>query len=307
MPLFRYPSRARRSGNPMHRRGLGKPPKPINWFPGLKPGASLGQSILASVPKGGFTGLTGGDAAAGGAPGGGGSPYAGILQDYLNQSRADFAAESAADRGGMINALRRYAISYGALPDFSALGGLGGEAAGFFKEALDPNTRSLAEKAEKEGLSSHARLAHANQLITRKIPATLAARGILRSGQTGADLSEQALTYKQQGYDMLNELLSGITGTVSGFQENERMRQRELARLAQEAAFEAAQDWGDSYFDDVSEGATGMGGVPLRSFATRALGITKTPGIVRGRPTYPKPRYPSRRRRSGNPMHRRGL
>lgn len=209
--------------------------------------ATSGTGSMVSSP---FLDQLRGRTSAPASPRGGSNPYAGLLQDYMNQARADFGADTAADRGSMINALRKYAISYGALPDFSSLGGLGGEAAGYFAEALDPNTRALAEKAEKEGLSSHARLAHANQLTTRRIPAALAARGILRSGQTGSDLAEQALTYKQQGYDMLNELLGGITGTVGNFQEAERQRQRQLAQMEMEAAWRAAQDWGDSDLED---------------------------------------------------------
>lgn len=181
---------------------------------------------------------------------GGGSPYASLLQDYMNQARADFGAQSTAERGDLINAIRKYMISYGSSPNFDVMGGLGKDAQGYLKEALDTKTLGLMKKAEEEGLSSHARLGQANEKATRLIPAALAARGILRSGQTGSDLADQAMQYKQSGYDMLNELMGAITGGVSNFQNAERERQRQLAEMEMQMAMQAAQDWGDSYFEE---------------------------------------------------------
>jgi len=238
------------SGNPTQRKAPPKPGSIANPFAGgtgiiPPPGKWKAGNPGAATFHGGFV-------APGLLPaqgGGGGNPMAGILADYLNQMRGDMGAESAADKGGMINQLRRYVISYGALPDFAQLGGLGADAQGYLQEAMDPATMALAQKAEAEGVSSHARLAHGNEIATRRIPAGLAARGMLQSGQTGADLGEQALQYKTSGYDMLNEMLSGIQGGVSGFQNNERARQRQLADMEMQAAMQAAQDWGNSYFD----------------------------------------------------------
>jgi len=263
----------------------------INWFPGLKRAApgSIGSSII-NAPGGQWVGYPGSLGPQGG--GGGGNPYGGILQDYLNQQRADFAAQGAADKGSMINALRKYAISYGELPDFESLGGLPKEAAGYFKEAMDPKTRELAAKAEREGVSSHARLAEQNMLATRRIPSQLAARGLLRSGQTGSDLNQQAMDYKRSGYDMLNEMLSGITGSVSNYQNAERERQRALAEAEMQAAWQAAGDWGDSYFNELP---TQVPGVAPK---TRAGGG--------GRPRRPGPNYVWNGRRWVYKVPRRG-
>ena len=171
------------------------------------------------------------------------NPIAGILADYMNQARADFGAQSSAEKGDMINNIRKYMISYGAAPDME---GLSKDAQGYLKQALDPKTLQLMQTAEKEGLSSRARLGQANEKATRLIPASLAARGILRSGQTGSDLGDQAMQYKQSGYDMLNEMLGAITGSVSGYQNAERERQRQLAEMEMQMAMQAAGDWGDS-------------------------------------------------------------
>ncbi len=211
------------------------------------------------------------------------NPYAGILQDYLNQSRADFAAQSTAEKGDLINAIRKYVISYGASPNFEQLGGLGKDAQGYLKEALDQKTLDLARKAEEEGISSHARMSKANDITTRRIPAALAARGILRSGQTGSDLADQALSYKQQGYDMLTELMGGIQGGVSQFQNAERERQRQLAQMEMEMAMQAAQDWGDSYFDNG----------PAQGPARPNTGVSSA--VRGGKPTGNPARYPGLR------------
>ena len=248
------------SGNPTQRKAPA-PPKfnpfanmpgwgtpPVNGIPQYgKANPNSTMPYLGGILKGTQQGV---------APAPRGNPQAGILADYLNQMRADAGASSFADKGSMINAIRKYAISYGALPDFSQMGGLGGDAQGYFQEAMDPATQALAQKAEAEGVSSHARLSHANDVATRQIPSALAARGMLHSGQTGADLGEQAQLYKNQGYDMLNEMLSGITGQVGGYQNAERERQRQLADMEMQAAMQASQDWGDSYFDNPSAPAT---------------------------------------------------
>jgi len=186
-----------------------------------------------------------------------GNPIAGILADYMNQARADFGAQSSAEKGDMINAIRKYIISYGGPPELAELGK---DAQGYLKQAMDAKTLGLARKAEEEGLSARARLGQGNQRAVRLIPAALAARGMLRSGQTGSDLSDQAMQYKQSGYDMLNEMLGAITGSVSQYQNAERERQRQLAEMQMQMAMQAASDWGGSYFD--GDGGGGAGGVP---------------------------------------------
>jgi hypothetical protein len=186
---------------------------------------------------------------------GGGNPAAGILADYMNQMRADAAADRNAEKGSMIQNLRQAIISYGLAPDYSALGK---DAQGYLKEALDPNTLALAAKNEAEGISSHARLGRANEQSMRRIPAALAARGILRSGQTGSDFGDQAQDFKNQGYDMVSALMQGIQGSVGGFQEAERARQRALAEAEMQAAMQASEDWSDSDFGDTGDtGDTG--------------------------------------------------
>lgn len=184
--------------------------------------------------------------------GGGGNPYGGILSEFLNASKARFGAQSAADAASRDAAIQRAIISYGQVPDFEKLG-IGEQTLGYLKGAMSDKVKQLAEQNTKEGTSVYARQAHANDVANRKIPATLAARGLLRSGQTGYDLGEQAQNYKIQGFDTLNELLGGIEGTVSNFLNAERARQEALAQAELQAQMAAYSAYGGDMYSDPAQ------------------------------------------------------
>lgn len=223
-----------------------KPP-PVNGVPqwGRAVNASSYLSNVARNPgfKSGAVPMGG----PGGPGGPGGNPYAGILNEYLNSAKANFAAQGAADAASRDAALRRFVISYGQVPDFAALG-ISPQMQGFLKGAINQTVRDLAAKNEAEGTSIHARTLAANAKANRLIPAQLAARGMLRSGQTGADLAEQAQQFKITNFDQLNELLGGMEGTVGNFLMAERARQDALAQAELQAQMLAAQQWGGDMY-----------------------------------------------------------
>lgn len=181
----------------------------------------------------------------GGGGGGGGNPASGILADYLNQMRTQFGAQSKEDAASRDAALRRMVISYGAVPDFAAQG-IDPRTMGFLKSAITPDIMKLAQQNTDQGTSVVARLMHDNALANRRIPAVLAGRGLLHSGQTGSDLAEQALNYKTQGFDTLNNMLNQATGVIGNYLQAERDRQMQLAQMEMNAAMQAWQGWGDS-------------------------------------------------------------
>jgi hypothetical protein len=268
----------------------------------------------SAFPSGGSIGVFGG-AGAGGAGGGGGN-YGGLIgtSPDLSGLEAEFAASSKADAASRDASLRRLMISYGQLPDFSALG-ISDSAKGFLSNALNQQSRDLAAKAEAEGVSIHARQAKDNMVSNRRIPASLAGRGLLRSGQTGYDLGEQAQNYKITQYDTLNELLGNVEGTVGGFLSAERERAIALAQARIQAAWDAQSNYGDSYIGDSYDQqlAAGMApvGAPRAPRAPRAgprIGGVSSSGraarasSARARATsrrQQRPGYKGPRRRSG--------
>lgn len=239
------------------------------------PFATLTGSTAVQKPRGlNFARSLFGGSTNQGKPGGGGNPYSDLISSFLNQTRADLAAEGVADAAGRDAALRKLFISYGDIPDFGNLG-ISESARGFLQGALDPKTRELAAKNTAEGLSVKARLDRENAVAQRRIPAALAARGMLRSGQTGSDFADQQLAYKQRGFDTLNELLGSAESTVSSFLNAERERQRALAQAEMDAAFRAMDVWGDSYLGD------GGSGSPFASAVANSVVLA---GGGRGRP-----------------------
>ncbi len=212
--------------------------------------------------------------------GGGGNPYSGVLSEFLNSSKARFAADSAADAASRDAALRRYVISYGQVPDFDKLG-ISDQTRGFLQGAINDKARALAEQNTKEGTSIYARTKAANDKANRLIPATLASRGMLFSGQTGADTREQAQNYKIQNFDQLNEMLGGIEGSVGSFLQAERARADALAQAELQAQMSAFDNYGgDVYGDD-----------PVTA-AAQAVANAGKPGRA-GKPFVYKPPKPS--------------
>ena len=209
--------------------------------------AGVGQSVMGDINRmaQGWNNQAIGWGWPGAQQGGGGNPYAGILADYLNTMRANYSAESKADAATRDAAIRRAVISYGDVPDFAKLG-ISDQTRGFLGKAINDKVRELAAQNTAEGTSVSARIKHANEVANRRIPANLAGRGLLHSGQTGSDLREQALNFKIQGFDTLNEMLSNIEGSVGGFLAAERARKMALAQAEMQAAMAAIGDWGGS-------------------------------------------------------------
>jgi len=176
----------------------------------------------------------------GGGGGGGGNPAAGIMADYLSKMRADTNAASIADAASRDAAIKRLVISYGQVPDFAAFG-LDDKTNKIIMNALDQKTRDLAQANTDQGTSVYARMAKDNMVANRRIPAQLAGRGMLRSGQTVSDLSDQAQNYKNSSFDTINEVLNNATGAIGQFAAAERQRQEQLAQMELQAALAAAE------------------------------------------------------------------
>lgn len=184
----------------------------------------------------------------------------------LSAMKAQFAAGSAADAASRDAALRRLVISYGQMPDLASLG-ISGNAAGFLKSAINDQVRALAAKNEAEGTSVHARQQKEAAVAQRRVPAFLAGRGLLRSGQTGVDLADVAQQAKNQQFDTLNELLGNIENTTSSFLAAERDRAMQLAMMEMQAAQQQYGLYQDSYMgpQQAPTSSVNLRGVPTKT------------------------------------------
>ena len=213
------------------------------------------------------------------------NPYAGLLDSYMAQTRADNAAQSVADKAARDAAIQRFLVSYGEVPDFASLGV--SDAAKSVLGGLGGNIRDLAAKNTAEGTSVKARLDQKNAIAQRQIPASLAGRGLLRSGQTGYDLGQQQMQNKQANFDVLNEMLGNIEGTVSSFAQAEAARARALADAELQAAMAAAGDYGgDIYPDDYYEAPAQAFAAPVAAAKKKAAPKRVVPKTIY-RPTNP--------------------
>jgi hypothetical protein len=158
----------------------------------------------------------------GGGGGGGGGGGAGNFGPLLDQLKADFAAQKVSDLAGRDAGVRRGIIDFGEAPDFSqALGTLGFDP----RQVIDPATLSLAEQNTTAGLSAKARIEKANKDTLRQIKNSLAARGLLRSGELGHQLGEQDLRHNQAQFDARRTLLDYLAGVQKAYADSERQRQ----------------------------------------------------------------------------------
>jgi len=169
-------------------------------------------------------------------PSGGGGfsdPYATAIKQNpaLMALRAMYEAASVSDAAQRAQAIQKALIQFGEVPE------------GFDLD-VTPETSQLAGENTQAGLSSLARLAKWNTDQRRDIASGLAARGMLRSGEYGHQLGEQALGFKQQQYDSRQQLLDYLNGLQQAFLAAERQRQFDMAsKLMAVGADLSQQPW----------------------------------------------------------------
>lgn len=153
----------------------------------------------------------------------------------FSQLKQDLAAQGIQDAGGRAAAVQRALIQFGQVPDFNATG-LNGLNPEWLNQDVTDQTRQLASQNTESGMSVTARQASQFDKNLRAIKNALAARGALRSGETGYQLGEAQKQYDTQRYDSTQELLDYIAGAQQGFTAAERARQAQAAQAAESAA-----------------------------------------------------------------------
>jgi hypothetical protein len=101
---------------------------------------------------------------------------------------------------------------------------------------VDDATRALAEQNTKSGLSLSAQLERQHKDNQTALEDINAAKGILRSGQTGFETGRENLRHTGAQNDAVQQLLQFILGQYGGFAEAETGRANELADYTEESA-----------------------------------------------------------------------
>lgn len=147
------------------------------------------------------------------------------LQQYL-------AAQQAAEQAQLQQAIQNAIIRFGEAPE------------GYTHETLTPEILALAQQNTDAGLSLVARLNQQRDLGQRGILNDLAARGALQSGETGYQLGQLGLGYKQQQYDARQQLLDYLAGVQAAFAQNQTGREYQLGQGIRESQqTQASQPW----------------------------------------------------------------
>ncbi len=160
--------------------------------------------------------------------------YAGLLQSMLGPLRSQAASMAAADAAALKAQQRRAVIQFGEAinptgNDVSLLG------SGFDK-AINAETLRLAKENTTSGLSVLARLNQAHSDAVLNIRNSLAARGILQSGETGYQMGREQTASLRSQYDARQQVLDYLAGIQSAFAQAEQQRQWALAQAAMSAA-----------------------------------------------------------------------
>lgn len=129
---------------------------------------------------------------------------------------------------------QRAFIDFGGVPDFTNLGITTQNQP--WLAHFDQKTQGLAQANTQAGTSLLARLQKQLSDANRTSKNQLAARGILFSGETPYQLSENALANKQSTYDAGRQLLDYLSGAYAAVAQREQERQFNLLQAQQDAA-----------------------------------------------------------------------
>jgi len=129
---------------------------------------------------------------------------------------------------------QRAFIDFGGVPNLGSLG-ISTQTQPWLAQ-FTPATQKLAAANTQAGTSILARLQKQLADANRTTKNQMAARGILFSGETPYQLSENALQGKQATYDAGRQLLDYLSGAYSAVAQREQDRQFQLLQSKQDAA-----------------------------------------------------------------------
>ena len=169
-----------------------------------------------------------------GGMGGGGNPYAGLIGgDYgVQEMESQMGAGMERARGNFQSQLRQALIDLG-ITDKSKLGNLG--------QYIDDTTIT---NAAANKYSQTAQIEQAQQSAQSQLEASLAARGLLSSGQLTQSTEQNVAQAESQRYSALRDFLSGGAQGLNSLADLQDQYANQLAQARFEAANRAADTYG---------------------------------------------------------------
>jgi hypothetical protein len=143
----------------------------------------------------------------------------------LGQALAGINANGVTNQAQLQAAQQRALIQYGGTPAGPLPGGA----------TIDPTTAQLAAQNTAAGTSTTANLSRAYQQAQQTDNASLAARGLLRSGAFGQHAAEDLQNYNQAGYQATGALTDYLQGLYSGYLQQQQALQAQSASASNDA------------------------------------------------------------------------
>lgn len=165
-------------------------------------------------------------------PGTPGQSWADLIRSdaLYQQGLADLGGEEVQAAAGRRSAIQRALIQMGLLTPgmLDSLRNSLGQNAPMLAEDIDPNTVSLAAANQNSVAAQMKRQHESNVLALQDV---LAAKGMLRTGQTGYELGEEQRRMDQGSYDAINQLMDALGGVYSGYAQGVSERNRRKSDL----------------------------------------------------------------------------
>ena len=154
----------------------------------------------------------------------------------LLDAQASIAAGGAGDLASRNAQIQRALVNFGKVPDLASLASQLGLSQADLQGVAGPDVQRLAQENTNAGLSTEARLSQANQDALRQITATLNARGMLNSGETGFQFDRQNTGNRQAESDATQKLLDYLNQYQQGYASAQAQRAQALASAYSSAA-----------------------------------------------------------------------
>lgn len=154
----------------------------------------------------------------------------------LQSAEAALSGSAAADQNALGANFTNAYESFGKPVDLATLAQQLGMSQADIQNYLGPDAQKIAQENSDAGLSTTARLDQANQNAIRSIMANLNKRGLLHSGETGYQLDQQNLGYRQAQSDAYGKFLGYLQQYQQGYLTAQQQRAASLASSVNSAA-----------------------------------------------------------------------